>query len=125
MIKNAFFMIFYLNEYCGVLALSGPKACHCPQGARTYGFVAVFLQRPSIMFKFATYEFNNHDPVKPNGKRFCYGSGSALVSRMRRLFHPGTGAEDHADTGHTQGEYCYYLRHRLQQPFPLLHEYLW
>ncbi len=60
-----------------------------------------------------------------NRQRFCHRPGSAMVPGMRRLFHSGPGSESNAADRRSPREYCDYFRHRLQQPVPLLYEYLW
>ncbi len=49
--------------------------------------------------------------------RWCPGCGD--------LFYFGAGAKDYAGHWRSQRKYCNCIRHRLQQPFPLLYEYLW
>ena len=50
--------------------------------------------------------------------------GGALVPGVRRLLHPGRGADAHARPGRAAGEHRVPLRHRVRRPLPVLHEHL-
>src|SRR5437762_5705697 len=58
-------------------------------------------------------------------KRFSNRPGSALVPRLRRLRNSLRGASSFPRTRHQEREFRYRLRHRLFQPFSVLHEHLW